>query len=212
MSHVRVSRRWILNATLVVVASIGLVPFAASGEPAGSAADRIGALYGTLIGIMQQANQLGVQGRFDRLAPVLADTYDVPSMARIAVGQNWGALNPAQQAGIIETFKRMMIANYANRFDGYSGERFEILQTIDKAPADKLVKTHLIQSNGKTVALDYLMRNSGGQWKVVDVYLDGTISELASRRAEFSAILKSSGPDALIDSLRRQGDKLLAGA
>ena len=56
------------------------------------------------------------------------------------------------------------------------------------------------------------MRNSGGEWKVVDVYLDGTISELASRRAEFSAILKSGGPDALINSLRRQGDKLLAGA
>jgi len=44
------------------------------------------------------------------------------------------------------------------------------------------------------------------------VYLDGTISELASRRAEFGAILKSGGPNALIDSLRRQGDKLLAGA
>jgi phospholipid transport system substrate-binding protein len=212
MSQVRVSRRWVLNASLVVVASIGLVPLAANAAPIGSAADRIGALYGTLIAIMQQANQLGVQGRFNQLAPVLGDTYDVPSMTRTAVGQSWGALNPAQQAGIIEAFKRMMIANYANRFDGYSGERFEILQTIDRAPADKLVKTRLVQSNGKAVALDYLMRNSGGQWKVVDVYLDGTISELASRRAEFSAILKSSGPDALIDSLRRQGDKLLAGA
>jgi phospholipid transport system substrate-binding protein len=211
MSYVRVSRRWVLNASLVV-ASIGLLPFAASGEPAGSAADRVGTLYGTLIETMQQAKQLGIKGRFDRLAPVLADTYDVASMSRTAVGQSWGALNPAQQAGIIDAFTRMMIANYANQFDGFSGERFEILQTIDRAPADKLVKTHLIQSSGKTVALDYLMRNSGGEWKVVDVYLDGTISELASRRAEFSAILKSGGPDALIDSLRRQGDKLLAGA
>jgi len=86
------------------------------------------------------------------------------------------------------------------------------VQTIDRAPADKLVKTHLIQANGKVVALDYLMRNTGGEWKVVDVYLDGTISELANRRAEFSAILKAGGPTALIDSLRRQGDKLLAGA
>jgi phospholipid transport system substrate-binding protein len=211
MSYLRVSRRWVLNAYLVV-ASIGLLPFAANGEPAGSAADRIGTLYGTLIETMQQAKQLGIKGRFDRLAPVLADTYDVASMSRTAVGQSWGALNPAQQAGIIDAFTRMLIANYANQFDGFSGERFEILQTIDRAPADKLVKTHLIQSSGKTVALDYLMRNSGGEWKVVDVYLDGTISELASRRAEFSAILKSGGPDTLIDSLRRQGDKLLAGA
>jgi phospholipid transport system substrate-binding protein len=194
------------------MASIGTVPFAASGEPAGSAADRIGALYGTLIETMQQAKQLGIKGRFDRLAPVLSSTYDIPSMSRTAVGQSWSTLDPAQQAGIIDAFTRMMVANYANQFDGFSGERFEILQTIDRAPADKLVKTHLIQANGKTVALDYLMRGSGGEWKVVDVYLDGTISELASRRAEFSAILKSGGAPALIDSLRRQGDKLLAGA
>jgi len=194
------------------MASAGLVPLTASSEPQDPAADRIGALYGALLQTMQQAKQLGIKGRYDRLAPVLSETYDIPSMSRTAVGQSWGALDPAQQAGIIDAFMRMMIADYANQFDGFSGERFEIVQTIDRAPADKLVKTRLIQASGKAVALDYLMRNSGGEWKVVDVYLDGTISELASRRAEFSAILKSGGPDALIDSLRRQGDKLLAGA
>jgi phospholipid transport system substrate-binding protein len=209
MCYGSIFRRWALS-TLVVVASIGLSP--ASGQSAGSAADRIGTLYGVLTETMQQAKQLGIKGRFDRLAPILVDTYDTTSMSRSAVGQSWGALNSAQQAGIIDAFTRMMIANYANQFDGFSGERFEVLQTIDRAPTDKLVKTRLVQSNGKTVALDYLMRNSDGAWKVVDVYLDGTISELASRRAEFSTILKSGGPDALIASLRRQGDKLLAGA
>jgi len=55
------------------------------------------------------------------------------------------------------------------------------------------------------------VRLVGAEWKAVDVFLDGTISELASRRAEFTSILKSGGPDALISSLRQQGDKLLAG-
>lgn len=212
MTHAELSRRWILNAALAAVVSFGLAPLKTEGEPAHSAADRIGALYGTLIQTMQQAKQLGVKGRYELLAPVLSNTYDIPSMSRTAVGQSWSALDPGQQAGIIDAFTRMMVANYANQFDGFSGERFEIVQTIDRAPADKLVKTHLIQANGKVVALDYLMRNTGGEWKVVDVYLDGTISELANRRAEFSAILKAGGPTALIDSLRRQGDKLLAGA
>jgi len=212
MTHATFPRRWLLNALLAAVASIALGPLNARGESANSAADRIAALYTTLLQTMQQAEQLGANGRYDRLAPVLTNTFDMPSMSRIAVGQSWGTLNPGQQASIIDAFTRMMIANYASQFDGFSGERFEISQTIDRAPADKLVKTRLIQSNGKTVELDYLMRNSDGEWKIIDVYLDGTISELASRRAEFSAILKSGGPDALINSLRRQGDKLLAGA
>ena len=41
--------------------------------------------------------------------------------------------------------------------------------------------------------------------------VNGAISELASRRSEFGAILKSGGPDALVNLLMRQGDKLLAG-
>ena len=110
-------------------------------------------------------------------------------MSRVAVGQSWDALQPAQQA-----------AHYASQFDDFSGERFEVLQTVAQPGGAKLVKTQIVQSNGKTVALNYLMRAGGSEWKIVDVYLDGTISELASRRAEFGAILKSGGPDALISS------------
>ncbi len=211
MMRAEFSRRRFITS-LALMASVGMTSFGAAGQAANPAAKRIATLYTALIGTMQQAKQLGVKGRYDRLAPVLSATYDIPSMARIAVGRSWGTLNPAQQSAIVDAFSRMMVANYAKQFDGFSGERFEILRTIDRAPADKLVKTHLIQSNGKAVELDYLMRNDGGGWKVVDVYLDGTISELASRRAEFSSILRSGGPDALISSLRRQGDKLLAGA
>jgi len=84
---------------------------------------------------------------------------------------------------------------------------------VEQPPASKIVMTRMTQSNGKAVSLNYLLRltGAGAEWKVVDVFLDGTISELANRRAEFTAILKSGGPDALISSLRQQGDKLLAG-
>jgi phospholipid transport system substrate-binding protein len=56
------------------------------------------------------------------------------------------------------------------------------------------------------------MRNTGNGWKIIDVYLNGTISELASRRAEFGAILRSGGANALVSALTKQGDKLLAGS
>jgi phospholipid transport system substrate-binding protein len=179
--------------------------------PSDPAAARIGGLYGTLLDIMKQAKQLGVKGRFDKLAPVLVATYDVAAMSKSAVGPSWDTLQPAQQAGIQDAFGRMMIATYASRFDDFGGEQLNVMQTVDQPPADKLVKTQIMQSNGKPVALNYLMRGKGNDWKVVDVYLDGTISELASRRAEFGTILKTGGADALIASLRQRGDKLLAG-
>ena len=168
--------------------------------------------YGSLLDTMKQAKQLGVKGRYDKLSPVLAKTYDLPSMSKLAVGPSWSALTPQQQAAIINAFTRMTIATYASRFDGFSGEQFQILETSDRTNGDKIVKTQIIKSDGGTVPLNYLMRKSGADWKIVDIYLDGTISELANRRAEFGAILKSGGPDALVVSLTKQGDKLLTGS
>ena len=109
----------------------------------------------------------------------------------------------------IWVWRRMTIATYANRFDGYSGERFDIEPAVDTRSNGKVVHTRLVQSNGEPVTLDYLMRASSAGWKIVDVYLTGTISELATRRSEFAAILNAGGESALIDSLRQQAEKLL---
>ncbi|MBS0231968.1 MAG: ABC transporter substrate-binding protein [Proteobacteria bacterium] len=184
----------------------------AGAQAAEGPAPTINSLNATLLSTMKQARSLGVQGRYQALSPVLSKTYDTPLMARLAVGQSWASLQPDQQAAVIDGFRRMMIATYAKRFDGFSGESFQIVDISNRGTADKMVKTQIIQSNGKPVAINYLMRKSGPEWKIVDVYLDGTISELASRRAEFSTILKSGGPDALIASLKKQGDKLLSGS
>ena len=198
-------------ALLALVVFAASAPTGVSAQGANSPSAHIAGLHGALIETMKQGKQLGLKGRYDQLAPVLFKTYDVPLMARIAVGPSWDSMPPPQQARLVDAFSRMMVATYASRFDGFSGERFEILQTVEQPPAGKIVMTRVTQSNGKAVSLNYLLRLTGAEWKVVDVFLDGTISELANRRAEFTAILKSGGPDALISSLRQQGDKLLAG-
>jgi len=197
---------------IIAVGLAVLIQAPAFGESSDPAASSITSLYGSLLDTMKQAKQLGVKGRFQKLSPVLAKTYDLASMSRIAVGPSWSTLTPQQQAGITNAFTRMTIATYASRFDGFSGEQFQILETIDRPNGDKIVKTQIVKSDGGTVPLNYLVRKSGSDWKIIDIYLDGTISELANRRAEFGAILKSGGPDALVSSLTKQGDKLLTGS
>lgn len=200
-----------------IVASLGmaltfLLPangFATAGD---AAATRVDSLYTTLLNTMKQAKQLGIKGRYDKLAPVLGSTYDLALMSKIAVGQNWNALSAAEQQSIVTAFARMTTATYASRFDDFAGEQFEVLQTADQPNGDKIVKTRIVQSDRTAVQLNYLMRNTGNGWKIIDVYLNGTISELASRRAEFGAILRSGGANALVSALTKQGDKLLAGS
>lgn len=210
MSQARITRRAALAAmSCIAAASLfdASAGFAQGADPSG----KVNNFYAALMDCMKQAKQLGLKGRYDKLAIVVPKSFDVPAMAKTAVGAAWDSLSPPQQGAIVEAMQRMMVATYANRFDDFNGEKFEVAPPVDQG-ADKLVKTRLIQSNGKVVNLNYLMKSGGDGFRINDIYLDGTISELAGRRAEFSTIMKSGGPDALITSLKAKGDKLLAGS
>ncbi len=205
------SRTSIILPVIAAVVLALLVSAPARSESADPAASRVNGFYEVLVSTMQQGRQLGLKGRYEKLAPALSKTYDLASMAKTAVGPSWSEFTPEQQRELVKAFTRMTIATYASRFDDFSVEQFDVAQTVDQPNGDKIVKTRIIQSNGKTVALNYLMHKSGAEWKIMDVYLDGAISELATRRSEFGAILKSGGPEGLISSLTRQSDKLLGG-
>jgi phospholipid transport system substrate-binding protein len=203
-------RRFLAASVALGLAAVVYPAYCAQGEPDPAAA-RIRAYCDVLLETMKHAKELGIQGRYDQLAPVIRATFDLGAMTRIAVGPDWPSIPPQQQAALVENFTRMTIATYANRFDGYSGERFDVDPATEARKADRIVRTKLLHPDGQSEALNYLMRGSGDMWKAVDVYLSGTISELATRRSEFGAILKSGGPEALIDSLRQRSGKLLQG-
>ena len=198
-------RRFLRLAFALAAAHAG----AAHAQTADPAVPRIRAFYDALLGVMKQADKLGLRGRYDKLAPAIRDTFDLAAMTRIAVGAEWNSLPQEQRTALVDAFSRMTIATYANRFDGYSGERFEVQPATEARSTGRVVHTRLVQSSGEPVILDYLVRGSGTDWKVVDVYLTGTISELATRRAEFASILKSGGAPALVKSLNAQADQLL---
>jgi phospholipid transport system substrate-binding protein len=200
-------RQALLDATALLVGFA--LPTCATAVEVDPAVAPIRAFYDALLAAMKQADQLGVRGRYDKLAPVIRATFDLPAMTRIAVGPEWTAIPPEQQSALQDSFARMTIATYANRFDGYSGQSFEVDPEILSRNTGRVVRTRLLRPKEEPVTLNYLMRGSGDSWKIVDIYLSGTISELATQRSEFGAILKSGGPTALIESLRAQIDKLM---
>jgi phospholipid transport system substrate-binding protein len=71
-----------------------------------------------------------------------------------------------------------------------------------------LVRTKLSDPNGEDVTLDYRMREVGGRWKIIDIYLTGTVSELALRRSEYSSLIKREGFKALLAALDERIESL----
>jgi phospholipid transport system substrate-binding protein len=143
------------------------------------------------------------------LAPTIHRSFDLTYMARLAVGPRWAKLSPEEQQKVTQAFERYTDATYADRFDSYSGEKLEVTGTRN-TPSGPIVQSRIVQSNGKPVALDYLMRKNGDTWQIADVYLDGTVSQLASLRSQFSAVLAREGVDGLIAALDRKTETIVA--
>jgi phospholipid transport system substrate-binding protein len=194
-------------AFALLVAAVASAP--GQTAPAAAPVAAVQGLCDALISAMKQGPALGFAGRRQLLEPEIRRAIDLPLMTRLVLGPPWRSLTPDVQRQLVEAFSDYSISTYANRFNGYSGEQF----SVDPAPTrldsgDVIVHTKLVTKDPDPVRLDYLMRSSGGAWKIIDVYLSGTISELAARRSEFSAVLRQGGAAALVEMLRKKAAEL----
>jgi phospholipid transport system substrate-binding protein len=202
-----ISRRRLLALSAMGLGLAVLRPGAALAlDPAPS---RIQAFYDVLLACMKQAKDLGVQGRFEKLAPAVRAAFDMPTMTKVACGPEWSKIPADKQQALVAAFERMTTANYASQFNDYGGQSFVVDPQATPRNADLIVHSQMTRPSGDPVVFNYLMRGSGEDWRIEDVYLDGTISQLAVRRSEFTAILGSEGADGLVTRLQNQSDGLL---
>jgi phospholipid transport system substrate-binding protein len=185
----------------VAVAACGLAPSLA--QATDPAAQRIETYYATLLPAVNAARGLGVAERARRIAPAILGAFDIAAMTRLAVGPAWSDFSGSQRSETIDAFGKFIVADYANQLGDYSGEGYTVDANVEQRGGDQIVKTRL----GST-EIDYLVRGA----RIIDIYANGTVSELAARRAEFSSILASSGgADGLDKELRRRAQQLLGG-
>ncbi|TPG54930.1 ABC transporter substrate-binding protein [Sphingomonas glacialis] len=187
--------RMIVPAAVLAIAA----PLSAqAGDPARAP---VQTLDDGLLAIMKGGKALGAAGRAARIAPVVDQTFDVPLITRLSVGADWLKVAPADQTALVAAMRRLTVAQYAANFDSYGGESFTINPNVEMRGGDKVVRTTLAAPKGDAVPIDYRMRQSGGSWRIVDVYYKNGISQLATRRADFASIFAKGGAKALISHL-----------
>lgn len=138
--------------------------------------------------------------RVEQLTPVVADALDLKLMARFTLGDAWSRLDAGQQQEFIDLFRRLTVATYADRFDDYSGERFETLGTRELPGGRALVRTALVKADGERVSLDYLLHRPGQRWRIANILAKG-VSDLAVKRSEYRSVIQREGFPALKSEL-----------
>lgn len=192
-------RRACIPLLLLLAALLAASPPAPAQESPTAVVEGINA---ALLDVMKNADELGFEGRRERLEPVLTENFNFPQMARIAVGpQRWAELSEAERERLTEVFTRRSIADFAARFDGYGGERFEVLGEEPGQRGTVRVENRIVKSSGEPVPINYVLREFDGEWRVIDIVLDAKYSELARTRAEYASVLDRRGFEGLIQSL-----------
>jgi phospholipid transport system substrate-binding protein len=162
-------------------------------------------LHEALLDSMRSAAQSSFEERREVLRAVLFESFDFPFMAEKSAGRYWRDLDGDQRLALTAALTELALSNYAARFNEYDGERFEIVGADAAAYETVLVRSRIVQKGGTVTRLDYRLRSKGaGLARIVDVFLNGTVSELAMRRAEYSSVIKREGFDVLLAALRER--------
>ncbi len=190
--------------TLVILGLYIAIPGASAGNQ--GATGIVEKLHSTLLDVMKDGEKIGYQGRYGRLEPVIKSSFDMPFISKTVLGKYWESLNNEQRSRFVEAFTRLSTATYAANFDSYSGEHFKMIPERETDGGRILVQSTLIKSDGGQVQLDYLLHRTGNQWRIVNIIAEG-VSDLALKRADYSAFLKSKGFDALLKKVNEKIDQ-----
>ena len=193
---------------LSLVLPLALPPAAAIAQGTDAALAPVEALDAGLIATMKTGQRAGVKARGAVIAPVVDRTFDLPLMTRLAVGSAWNGFAPADQTALVAAFRRLTIAQYASNFDGYMGQSFKVDPRVESRGGDKLVRTSLTSSVDEPVAIAYRLRQGSGGWRIIDVFYKNEISQLATRRSDFTRMLGTGGAKALIANINAQAAKV----
>jgi phospholipid transport system substrate-binding protein len=193
---------------MTLCAAVALAPSLAMAQAPDPAIGAIDTLNAALLASMKAGKGVSSQDRYDKLAPVVSRTFDLPTMTRFAVGQAWTGYAAADQAALIKAFGRLTTANLAHNFSSYDGERFKTDPTAQTRGPDKLVRSQIVPASGAPTELNYRMRQSGDTWKVIDVYY-GAVSQLAAQRSDFQSSAVPGGAAGLVKKINAKADGLL---
>ena len=156
-----------------------------------------------LLHVMQNADSLGYQGRYEVLSGVINSSFNIPYISRVILGRHWSELDESQRAEFISLYEELITVTYASRFDGFDNDDFIFKNAEDLNRGRKLVRTVLQSGDGENTTLDYLMVQNDGQWMILSVIANGA-NDISIKRGEYADIIKLHGYQILLDEIRKK--------
>jgi len=151
-----------------------------------------------------QRNNLSADARLTTIRDIIYDYADFATISRLVLARNWGELNTIQKEQFIEEFKKYLSISYGRNVESYSHEQVLIVGDRDEGRGDWSVQTKTRRPQpGGDVLVEYRLRQSNGEWKVIDLLIE-RVSLVSNYRSQFQSIMVNGGIDHLLEILRQK--------
>ena len=144
-----------------------------------------------------------------KVQSVIRNTYDTERMLTLIIGEVWKNSEVKDQVTLKEVFEEYIAKNYILRFKEIKSLTFGKLEISQTGKNYRMVKTKLTINSKDEVPLNYLLNQTNNSWKIFDVLIDGSISEIATKKSEFKNFTNQGNLKPLLDALRKKNSMLL---
>lgn len=139
------------------------------------------------------------------LNQALDNSYDFPAIIAKTVGYRYSAFTPQEKETVLTAFKKYTVARYLSSFTDGSDTQFKIAPEVKTASAGtNQIVTTTIGSGSDETQINYIVHKTPQGWRIIDVLLNGNISQTAVQRGDFSSTLAKGGSQALISMLDKK--------
>jgi len=184
-----------------------LVALLAAGARADTPAQVVDGLATQVVGVLKDG-QLDQAQKRARIEQIAYGAIDFPTLSKLVLARNYAKFAPEQRAQFEAEFKRHLSMTYGRNIDNYRNEKVQITGERPESRGDVTVLSKILRgSASENIVVDYRLRQTDGQWKIIDVIIEG-VSLVSNFRSQFQDVVAQGGPEKLITLLK---DKNAAG-
>lgn len=214
-NSVMLARRWLFLLTLAFV----LLPFAAQAQsksPEALVRDNVN-------GFMEQINgrEDYYANNLDELKALvndsLNDVADFRYIGASVMGSYFRNATPEQRSRFADVFRQTLIDTYTRGLVTFDYDELRVLadQRGQRYEDQASVDMEVVATNGQVYPVSYSLRLSNGEWKVVNVIVNGINLGLTFRNQfdqsmrennrDYDAVIRSWSPEIGVDELEQGG-------
>jgi len=123
---------------------------------------------------------------------VLQNDFDLPYMARLALGAHWNEASEQQRARFLAALETAEVRAYSERLGMLAGFTLTIDKVDSRPNSVWIVDSLLSQAGGQPIRLEWEIRDNGRGPRIADVKIAG-VSMFLTKRSEFDSYILNTG-------------------